>query len=120
MHRCARALQRADTDAGANCATHSWDLWSAVWPFLRGLTIDSTTGQIDWTPTLAQVGQTKVIVRVTDAHGGFDDERLTIEVVPPAANNNRVPGFITSAIRSAVVDRQYRYDVDAEDLDHDL
>ena len=84
-----------------------------------GLSIDSTTGQIDWTPTLVQVGQTQVIVRVTDAHGGFDDERLTIEVVPPAADDNHVPNITSSAVRSAVVDRDYRYDVDADDLDYD-
>ncbi|MCC6508858.1 MAG: putative Ig domain-containing protein, partial [Pirellulaceae bacterium] len=84
-----------------------------------GLTIDSATGQIDWIPTLTQVGQTRVIVRVTDARGGFDDQPLVIEVVPPAANNNRLPNITTQAIRNSVVDRHYLYDVDADDLDHD-
>ena len=84
-----------------------------------GMTIDGSTGQIDWTPTLSQVGQNRVTVRVTDAHGGFDDKPLVIEVQPPAADNNRNPAIISSPVRSAVIDRGYRYDVDATDLDQD-
>ncbi len=84
-----------------------------------GMTINGSTGQIDWMPTLAQVGQTRVTVRVTDAHGGFDDKPLVIEVQPPAADNNRNPSINSSPVRSAVVDRAYRYDLDATDLDQD-
>lgn len=85
----------------------------------QGLTIDSATGRIDWTPSLAQVGLTTVTVRVTDAHGGVDDETLTIEVVPPAANDNRMPSIISRAVRNAVAERAYTYDVHAVDFDFD-
>ncbi len=84
-----------------------------------GLTIDSSTGRIDWTPSLAQVGLTTLKVRVTDARGGADDETLVIEVVPPAASNNLVPSITTRPVRNAVVQRNYAYDLNAVDLDYD-
>ena len=112
-------VQASDTNAGDQLH------YSFLGPSLGGtavpvgMTIDGSTGQIDWTPTLSQVGPNRVTVRVTDAHGGFDDKPLVIEVQPPAADNNRNPAINSSPVRSAVIDRSYRYDVDATDLDQD-
>ncbi len=54
-----------------------------------GMTIDPTTGLIQWTPEIAQVGDNPVTVRVQDTAGLFDTQSFTIAVIvdtiPPEA-----------------------------------
>ncbi len=45
-----------------------------------GMTIDSATGLISWTPDGGQVGTTDVTVRVTDIAGDFDTEPFQVTV----------------------------------------
>jgi hypothetical protein len=47
-----------------------------------GMTIDASTGLIQWTPTNAQVGGNAVTARVTDSGGLFDTQIFTINVAP--------------------------------------
>jgi hypothetical protein len=48
-----------------------------------GMSIDSATGVIDWTPGSGQEGDNPVIVRVTDVGLLFDTQSFTITVSPP-------------------------------------
>jgi len=45
-----------------------------------GMTIDSKTGTITWIPTNDDVGTHEVIVRVSDGHGGYAEQKFTITV----------------------------------------
>ena len=51
----------------------------------QGMTIDTTTGFVEWTPTASDVGAQAVRVRVADAHGGSADQAFSVDVVaaPP-------------------------------------
>src|SRR5208337_4929048 len=51
----------------------------------QGMTIDPAAGLVSWTPTLADVGQQDVTVRVDDGRGGFDTQSYTIDVSTGAA-----------------------------------
>jgi RHS repeat-associated protein len=79
-----------------------------------GMTIDASTGLITWTPTLGQVGNTGVTVRVTDAGGLTAEQAFTIAVSPPAPVN--LPPSITSTpVTTATADAPYGYDLEATD-----
>jgi hypothetical protein len=78
-----------------------------------GMTIDSVTGLILWTPLNNQVGSNNVVVEVLDGNGGSDTQSFTINV----ANTNDVPTITSSGITSATEDMQYSYDVEANDVD---
>lgn len=45
-----------------------------------GMTINSATGLIQWTPTIAQVGENDVEVEVSDGMGGLATQRFTVTV----------------------------------------
>jgi len=47
-----------------------------------GMTIDSASGVIAWTPTEAQVGPNRVSLKVLDGQGGLASESFTIAVRP--------------------------------------
>ena len=66
-------VQAVDPDAG-DVLTFSLD----VQP--QGMTIDSATGLIDWTPSAGQTGTQNVTVRVTDASGLSDTQTFTVTV----------------------------------------
>jgi choice-of-anchor C domain-containing protein len=79
-----------------------------------GMTIDSTTGLISWTPTDVQAGPQNVTVRVTDP-GGLTDEQsfsITVSAPPPV---NLPPAFTSSPITTATVGQPYTYDAGATD-----
>lgn len=48
----------------------------------EGLTIDSSTGIVNWTPTATQEGSQKVVIEVRDALGGATRQSFTIDVAP--------------------------------------
>ncbi|MBC8233690.1 putative Ig domain-containing protein [bacterium] len=81
--------------------------------FPAGMTIDSSTGLITWTPTNAQVGDNPVSVRVEDAGGLFDTQSFTVTV----ANVNEAPSITSTAVTTAIEGQLYSYDVDADDPD---
>ncbi|MDV6032260.1 MAG: hypothetical protein F9B45_19665 [Phycisphaera sp. RhM] len=80
-----------------------------------GMTFESATGLVRWTPTMAQVGTNIVQITVADALSPFTTtQRFTIEV---AANN---PPVIESAAKAtATVGDLYAYDVIATDPERD-
>jgi RHS repeat-associated protein len=48
-----------------------------------GMTIDPSTGVVQWTPTAAQLGMQNVIVKVHDTHGAFALQEYSIQVGTP-------------------------------------
>jgi lysophospholipase L1-like esterase len=70
-----------------------------------GMTIDSGTGIISWTPAENQVGSHAVEVEASNSFGN-DTQPFTIVV-------NGVPTIISSPITEAIVGQRYIYDVDA-------
>jgi hypothetical protein len=81
-----------------------------------GMTINATTGLIAWTPTLAQVGDHSVVVRVTDTGGLFAEQSFTITVSTPPPTN-QPPSINSTPLTTATADTRYSYDVDASDPD---
>ena len=80
-----------------------------------GMSIDTASGLIQWTPDAAQVGVNAVTARATDPGGLFATQSYTIDV----AAGNQAPA-ITSVPGTAATEGQiYTYDVDANDPDGD-
>ncbi|WNO11572.1 putative Ig domain-containing protein [Teredinibacter sp. KSP-S5-2] len=78
-----------------------------------GMTVDATTGVINWTPINAQVGQQTVILRVTDNQGAFAEQVFTVTV----SNVNQAPVISSSPVTSATELQAYSYQVIAVDPD---
>ncbi|MBI5001016.1 MAG: tandem-95 repeat protein [Euryarchaeota archaeon] len=78
-----------------------------------GMSIDSASGAISWTPGSAQIGSNAVTVKVTDGSGAFALQPFVITV----ANVNDPPAMSSSPTTIAVQGVQYYYDVDAADPD---
>jgi len=79
-----------------------------------GMTIDSVTGLIDWTPTTAQVGGQLVEVTVTDdaSPALSASQSFTVDV----AANNVAPVITSPANTSGNESQPYTYDVEATDF----
>jgi hypothetical protein len=86
-------VDATDPDLGD---TQTWSLTTSP----AGMTIDAATGVIDWTPTMAQLGDQPVSVTVTDFHGltATQDFTVTVSAAPGAlffsnvTNDATVPG----------------------------
>ena len=78
-----------------------------------GMTINTTTGVIQWTPTNDDLGNHSVVVRAEDAGGLFDTQSFNIVV----ANVNDAPTITSTPVTSATEDAFYSYDVNASDPD---
>jgi RHS repeat-associated protein len=78
-----------------------------------GMTIDSASGLITWTPTADQVGSQLVALHVTDGNGSGAGEIYRVSVQPA----NRPPIINSTAVLSTTAGLVYRYDVDASDPD---
>ncbi len=65
-----------------------------------GMTINSTAGLIDWTPTAAQVGDNPVTVEVSDGRGGLATQEFIIAVAaaPPARIEACGQGYVGAMI----------------------
>jgi RHS repeat-associated protein len=77
---CNYDVEAADPDTGD---TLTFSLDTAP----NGMTIDPATGLIEWTPTLVQIGDHNVQVRVTDPSGLFATQSFTLTVAPVAVPN---------------------------------
>ena len=83
-----------------------------------GMSIDSVSGRILWTPVAAQVGPNTAAVRVDDNNGNFVTQFFTVDVsdgqvnLPPAITS--IPSFIATA------GELYTYDVAAIDPNGDV
>src|SRR5207247_8569534 len=49
----------------------------------EGMTIDGTTGLVEWTPTASDAGAHSVRIKVVDSHDGAAEQSFSIEVVVP-------------------------------------
>ncbi|RME52192.1 hypothetical protein D6783_05570, partial [Candidatus Woesearchaeota archaeon] len=78
-----------------------------------GMTINTSTGLISWTPTQSQVGNHTVAIIVEDGTGLNDTQNYTLTV----SNVNDDPVITTSPVTSATVNEPYVYDVNATDSD---
>ncbi|MCG8313491.1 MAG: putative Ig domain-containing protein [Pseudomonadales bacterium] len=76
-----------------------------------GMTIDSLTGQINWTPDSSQVGSQSVQVIVSDTNGLTASQSFSIDVV----EQNLPPSVTSSPVTEGTVGQGYQYDVDASD-----
>ena len=87
-------------DVDASDADHdelTYELLSAP----IGMTIDSESGLIQWSPQRYDVGSHSILVRVTDGRGGNDQQSYQLEVreiIP-----NRPPMFISEPVLDATV-----------------
>ncbi|MCU7935407.1 MAG: tandem-95 repeat protein [Candidatus Thiodiazotropha sp. (ex Dulcina madagascariensis)] len=79
-----------------------------------GMTIDSASGLIAWTP--AQIGGHPVSVQVDDGNGGTATQSYTVTV---AAAPNTAPNITSTPVTTATEGVAYSYDVDATDADGD-
>jgi hypothetical protein len=84
--------------------------------FPEGMTINSSTGEISWSPSSTQIGDSSVTVEVFDETGAKDAQTFTITV----ANVNDPPVFTTQPITTATEEAEYFYEVEAADDDGDI
>jgi RHS repeat-associated protein len=89
----------------------TWSLVTAP----TGMTINSTTGLIQWEPTASNIGKHNVTVRVQDLSGLFDTQSYVLDV----RLQNGAPVITSTPITVAGVGRPYSYDVNASDPDND-
>ena len=80
------------------------------------MTINSTTGLINWTPT--STGDYDVTVRVSDG-SLIDTQSFTIHVREESESTNQAPNITSTPITTATVDVLYTYNVDATDPNGD-
>ena len=81
-----------------------------------GMTIDSASGLISWTPTEAQVGQQQYRVIVEDGRGAGAGQ--TVECFVPDLGNTP-PQIVSVPVFTARVGEEYLYDVEATDAESD-
>ena len=96
-------VQATDPDPGALLT------FSVVGP--AGMTMDSATGQLSWTPSALDVGDHAVTVRVEDQSALFDTQSFTVSVL------NSPPAIVSSPEINATAGEPYTYDADANDPD---
>ena len=80
----------------------------------EGMSINQTSGLINWTPNNSQVGIDVVVVEVSD--GNLTDSQ---EFIINVSNVNDLPVIISLPVTKATQNEPYTYDVDAHDIDND-
>lgn len=81
--------------------------------------VESDTGAVTWTPTVAQIGSTETCtLNVTDP-GGLADAQLISLTVIAAAPSNSAPSISSTPGTTAVVGQAYGYTATATDSDGD-
>ena len=99
------AIQATD----ANGDTLAYSLDSAP----QGLTVDATTGLVQWTPTQANIGSDSVAVRIDDSKGGINIHRYLLTVL----NTNDLPIISSTPDTTALEDSPFGYALAASDPD---
>jgi len=82
-----------------------------------GMSIDSATGLLSWTPLADQTGAYLVEFKVRDARGGADTQQIPLTIA--AAHSNHQPVITSMAPLNVTAGEPYRYNVQASDLDAD-
>jgi RHS repeat-associated protein len=100
-------VEATDPDAGD---TLIYSLTTAP----TGMTINSSTGLIVWTPAANQTGPQDVVVQVSDGKtNGAVTQSFTITVIV----GNVAPTIMSTPVTTATVGQAYSYDVEATDPD---
>jgi RHS repeat-associated protein len=97
-------VDATDPDAG-DVLTFSLDVAPT------GMSIDPSTGLVQWTPVAAQIGANAVSVRVSDPGGLFASQSYTVFV----DGANMAPSITSTPVTTAVEGELYSYDVEATD-----
>ncbi len=97
--------------------TLSYELQSSP----AGMTINSQTGQITWTPTTAQLGLSQVSIVVSDDRGATATQSFSIlaSTVPTQGSGNRPPAITSEPLTLVTLGQTYRYYIAATDPDGD-
>ena len=82
----------------------------------QGMTIDGE-GVVRWQPTVGQLGDNPVNVRVEDGRGGVDTQSFTLTVV--TTDTNTAPRITSNPPTTGLVGRTYKYDLVARDAEDD-
>ena len=80
-----------------------------------GMTIDSSTGLIQWTPDETQVGSHTIEILISDGNGGTFPYSYILTV----SATNASPQITSTPVAAATQDQPYTYDVEATDSDGD-
>ncbi|HUE70455.1 MAG TPA: putative Ig domain-containing protein [Pirellulaceae bacterium] len=107
----AQAYEYAVTAAEPEGQTVLFSLLTAP----AGMTIDPTTGLVEWTPAADQIGLASVTVAAIDPAGNGGTQSFTIDV----ADNNSPPAISSTPSQVVTAGLAYRYDVRASDPDGD-
>ena len=99
------------TDPNGDVLTYSLETAPA------GMTMDSTTGLLTWSPADADLGDHDVVIVVRDGRGGRLTQSFTLPVVADATN--ALPEITSTPPSPAVADYPYQYPVVASDADGD-
>jgi hypothetical protein len=94
---------------------NNFDLAYALVSSPSGMTVHPTLGTVVWRPTVEQIGQHQVVLRVTDGRGGVDLQSFTITVTAP----NTAPVFTSSPSLQAGTAQTWRYPVRWQDAEND-
>ncbi|MCA9078376.1 MAG: putative Ig domain-containing protein [Planctomycetaceae bacterium] len=78
-----------------------------------GATINSSTGVIQWVPTIDDLGEHTLTVRATDTFGASIEQSVTLTI----RGTNRPPQLVATPSTIAVLNQPYSYDFDATDPD---
>ena len=99
------------TDPDGDTLTYSLTMSPA------GMTINSSTGLINWTPT--STGDYNVIVEVSDSGSPVDTTTQNFTIHVGQVSTNQAPIITSTPITLATVNEAYAYNVDATDPDGD-
>ncbi len=78
-----------------------------------GMTLDETTGMIEFTPATGQTGTFPVVILITDNFGGSIELSYELTVLPP----NTPPIITSTPLTSTLLGTAYSYAVEATDAD---
>ncbi len=82
-----------------------------------GMTVESATGLVRWTPTTNQVGEFAVTLLVNDGRGGTASQSFNLFASNLRANH--APVIVSNPLRDAGIARPYSYNLRATDADGD-
>jgi YD repeat-containing protein len=80
-----------------------------------GMAVHDTSGLLFWQPTVEQVGDHNVVLRVQDGRGGIDLQPFTIRV----RQGNNLPEITSTPTGPAVANLPWEYHIEAQDADDD-
>lgn len=102
-----------DVNASGGDGTYTFSLNAAA--ITAGLSINSSSGVISWTPPQALANYTQAVTVTADDNSGEPNASANQAFTINVAADNDAPGITSSAVTSAVESSLYQYDVNATD-----